>query len=266
MADGPDSAMCEKQIVVPNNSMLYCSESCRRRDASKPPSNVPDNMYTPSSTPSSIPDSDAFGITTRAIVPRQKPSTYASTSSIPPVLHNAKSDLDPTEWKPDSVRHTDSEASKYLSQFHRSKSGSILPRRPVLQTHMAASMIPTVMAAPSLSHTPTTSSASSSSSIAGTPYEFITPSAHAPGLYITPPSTTEHNGISSSNSSASVPPTLKAVHGKGKAICAPVSPTLVGEVSYEKKWIAALSTEPVAMDGSLKKLLRYQEEGFADAM
>lgn len=239
-------------------------------------------MYTPSpsSTPSSTPDSlDAFGITTPTIVPRRKPTPVSSSCSIPPVLHNAKSDLDPTEWKPDAAaaaaapafKRSDSEASKYLSQFHRSKSGSILPgRRPLLQTHMAASMIPTVMAAPSLSHTPTTSATSSSSSFAGTPYEFITPSAHAPGLYITPPTATieHHNDVTSTDSSApAVPPTLKAVNGKGNATCSPVSPTIIdGDVSYEKKWIAVLDADHVAVAGSLKKLLGYQEEGLAEAM
>ncbi|KAL2052432.1 hypothetical protein ABVK25_007304 [Lepraria finkii] len=30
-------AMCEKQIVVPNSLILYCSESCRHRDSIMPP-------------------------------------------------------------------------------------------------------------------------------------------------------------------------------------------------------------------------------------
>ncbi|KAI9845241.1 MAG: hypothetical protein M1837_004996 [Sclerophora amabilis] len=33
-------AMCEKQILVPNNSILYCSESCRRKDSVKPASAI----------------------------------------------------------------------------------------------------------------------------------------------------------------------------------------------------------------------------------
>ncbi|KAL7270158.1 hypothetical protein RUND412_007142 [Rhizina undulata] len=42
------SAHCEKQIVVPNTGILYCSEKCRRKDQSKPP-HIP---IAPSSCPS----------------------------------------------------------------------------------------------------------------------------------------------------------------------------------------------------------------------
>lgn len=31
------SAHCEQQIIVPNTSILYCSEKCRRKDQAKPP-------------------------------------------------------------------------------------------------------------------------------------------------------------------------------------------------------------------------------------
>ncbi|KAL0632001.1 hypothetical protein Q9L58_009127 [Maublancomyces gigas] len=33
----PFCAHCEKQIIVPNTSILYCSEKCRRKDQAKPP-------------------------------------------------------------------------------------------------------------------------------------------------------------------------------------------------------------------------------------
>lgn len=36
-ADSDRSAHCEQQIIVPNTSILYCSEKCRRKDQAKPP-------------------------------------------------------------------------------------------------------------------------------------------------------------------------------------------------------------------------------------
>lgn len=42
------SAHCEKQIVVPNTSILFCSEKCKRKDQAKAPQGMP--CYNPYST------------------------------------------------------------------------------------------------------------------------------------------------------------------------------------------------------------------------
>lgn len=109
-------------------------------------------------------------------------------SRIPPMAHDGKSDLDPTEWKPAEAVDTErkspgsgkagewkpklphrpsSEAFSYLSKFHRSSDSLTSKRRPTLGHARTTSR-----ATPSLSHTPTAST-SSEESLAGTPYEFI---------------------------------------------------------------------------------------------
>ncbi|EEA26064.1 hypothetical protein TMatcc_005685 [Talaromyces marneffei ATCC 18224] len=124
-------AMCEKQITVPSNSVLYCSESCRRKDSCKPlsassytytitPPPSPINTYTNMESSSS---STTFPSKPIAVIHHNLP-----LGRIPSDLHDSKSDLDPTEWKPIiSGRHgrngsltslASSDAWIYLSQFH----------------------------------------------------------------------------------------------------------------------------------------------------
>ncbi|KAL8704184.1 MAG: hypothetical protein Q9201_002645 [Fulgogasparrea decipioides] len=166
---------CDRQILVPNNSLLYCSERCKRIDAD----HVTDyHTYTSlnSSTSSEEADADGLGCKKRPIVERAVPTPRPMLSArIPPVAHEGKSDLDPTEWKPKTIHHPTSDASKYLSQFHRTPPTYGNPRRPS-PVHAGAihaqSMTSVPMAAPSLSATPSASSTSSGDSIAGTPYDF----------------------------------------------------------------------------------------------
>ncbi|KAK5050585.1 hypothetical protein LTR84_003867 [Exophiala bonariae] len=111
-------AMCEKQITTPSNSLLYCSEACRRKDSVKPLSASllrPTSMSTPSS-----PRPALHMRSSSAIVASPNHSSPVLLR-IPPDMHGHKSDLDPTEWKPklgDGHRKT-SEAFRYLSQFHQ---------------------------------------------------------------------------------------------------------------------------------------------------
>ena len=85
------------------------------------------------------------------------------TIRIPADHHNAKSDLDPTEWKPKGKRDLrNSEAHRYLSQFHRS-STSILDdsekdARPFM--HRSHASMTSTMTTPSLASTPTTATSS----------------------------------------------------------------------------------------------------------
>ncbi|MCJ1411811.1 hypothetical protein MMC19_005903 [Ptychographa xylographoides] len=241
-------AMCEKQIVVPNNAILYCSENCRRRDSSKVP-NVESyyNAYAMTTLISPEP-MDIFGLTTRSIVPRSQPTVLPSFQSKPPMLHNFKSDLDPTEWKPDLHHRPTSEAFQYLSQYHRTPDGLNMAHRTVMRGRSTASAVMMAHTAPSLSHTPTTSTTSSEGSIAGTPYDFV-------GSTIPPADE------SSSSSLVEAEPFHDAsvrtpIAGMKTAKKNPTGSPIIGDIVYEKKWIAN-SVEHIS--GSLKKLLYLQE-------
>ncbi|OOQ82575.1 hypothetical protein PEBR_40240 [Penicillium brasilianum] len=184
-------AMCERQITVPNNSILYCSESCRRKDSAKPLSaslpststlsarmtaNTYSSSYTTTASPPTSPS-----LSPRTIVAPMTPTRISSSTPnpipaivrIPHTVHAAKSDLDPTEWKPvlgprtDSTGTTSSSTSSlaisdawgYLSQFHGGS--STLPTR---RSHRSTASLSTldVAATPSLTHAPSVASSVSS--------------------------------------------------------------------------------------------------------
>lgn len=126
-------------------------------------------------------------------VPRLQPTPRtAPDGRIPAKFHEGKSDLDPTEWKPADpsppegksptksgewrpkmAHRPSSEATSYLSQFHRSSDSLISKRRPLIgRSHTTVSSRST----PALSFTPAAST-SSEESLAGTPYEFVAPPA-----------------------------------------------------------------------------------------
>ncbi|KAL2819903.1 life-span regulatory factor-domain-containing protein [Aspergillus cavernicola] len=157
-------AMCERQITVPDNRLLYCSESCRRKDSHKPlsaslPSYI--TMSAPTTLQSSLPMSPPTIVA--PLTPTKAPVTASQPIRIPSHMHDAKTDLDPTEWKP--VIATDarsasvmaSDAWKYLSQFHGDD--SVLPIRRARIDHHSSTSLSTL---PSLSHTPSTASSVSS--------------------------------------------------------------------------------------------------------
>ncbi|KAJ5894503.1 hypothetical protein N7495_006194 [Penicillium taxi] len=173
------SAMCERQITVPNNSILYCSESCRRKDSCKPLSaSLPSisKMSTISTTPPTSPP-----LSPRTIVAPMTPTRGLGHSvpsiRIPGYTHHAKTDLDPTEWKPvirpglmTSSSVATSDAWNYLSKFHGGAE-SLLHRPtsvrsnslPVLAGHGDAHV-------PSLTHTPGPSTVASSCSSTASDY------------------------------------------------------------------------------------------------
>ncbi|KAL5333427.1 hypothetical protein BJX70DRAFT_67271 [Aspergillus crustosus] len=159
--------MCERQITVPDNRLLYCSESCRRKDTHKPLSasfssfSSYSSMSAPSTPPSSPPMSP------RTIVAPLMPTRASVTSSqpirIPTDMQDSKTDLDPTEWKPVISKDTrtnimTSDAWRYLSQFHGDE--SVLPTRRARIQNQSSTSLSTL---PSLSHTPSTVSSVSSS-------------------------------------------------------------------------------------------------------
>ncbi|KAJ5202552.1 hypothetical protein N7449_004631 [Penicillium cf. viridicatum] len=166
-------AMCENQITVPNNTLLYCSESCRRKDSCKPLSASLPSMSSMSSntTPPTSPPLSPRTIVA-PLTPTRVPSHSIPTMRIPSHVHDAKSDLDPTEWKPVLTRNASSLASSdawnYLSQFHRG-TGEPMLSRPTVQR--SSSSLPALAGGvahshshvPSLTNTPSTVASSFSS-------------------------------------------------------------------------------------------------------
>ncbi|KAJ6113802.1 hypothetical protein N7523_007119 [Penicillium sp. IBT 18751x] len=164
-------AMCEKQITVPSNTVLYCSESCRRKDSCKPLSASMPSMTNMSSTHTTSTPPTSPPLSPRTIVAPMTPTRFPSTSMpsirIPTEPHDSKTDLDPTEWKPvllagnpgTGTSLASSDAWNYLSRFHGG-SENLLARR----ARSAASLPALVGGAPSM--TTTVSEASSYSSTA----------------------------------------------------------------------------------------------------
>ena len=200
---------------------------------------------------------DLFEITTRSIAPRRKPTVFPGFEQTPPTLHDGKSDLDPTEWKPAEPKpqltsHPSSEAFQYLSQFHRTTTTLSLSRRPVIPGTNTTSALMMAQTAPSLSHTPTTSMTSSVGSIVGTPYKYGAEDM-PPKIISTSPSTKSADYVHHVADNESV---LTPIAKTKAPATSSVSSPIMGTISYEKKWV------PNTMDhvsGSLKKLLYLQQ-------
>jgi ECL1/2/3 zinc binding proteins len=82
---------------------------------------------------------------------------------IPADNHNAKSDLDPTEWKPKGKRDgRNSEAFRYLSQFHRASTSTLDENEKIARPYMHRShaSMTSMVTTPSLASTPTTATSS----------------------------------------------------------------------------------------------------------
>ncbi|KAF1344508.1 hypothetical protein BDV97DRAFT_55472 [Delphinella strobiligena] len=129
-------ATCEKQIVTPGNSVLYCSESCRKKDHNKPlhESVIPSELspLPPSRRASAyFGDEDASPMRSPTLV--RPPSLAFSDSSETSSLY---------ESRRASYARNESETAHYLSQFDHVASYDYA--RPSTSTS----------ATPSLSHTP----------------------------------------------------------------------------------------------------------------
>ncbi|KAL8953578.1 MAG: hypothetical protein Q9222_000573 [Ikaeria aurantiellina] len=202
---------------------------CKRMDAE----HVTDyNSYMSlhSHTSSEDVDNDMFGSKPRTYVERARPTPRPKpTARIPPEAHEGKADLDPTEWKPKLTHRPTSDASNYLSQFHRTPpTRGSSPRRTTAMQAQSLNSIP--MSAPSLSATPSASSTSSTDSVAGTPHDSVYR-----------PMTIHRSGTSKSIdlvtpqilSSKPIPPRKR----KDKVTLKPdEGHTLSEDLSYEKKW------------------------------
>ncbi|KAI2975773.1 hypothetical protein CBS147323_757 [Aspergillus niger] len=180
-------AMCEKQITVPDNSLLYCSESCRRKDSHKPlsASFSSNSSMSSSTTPPASPP-----MSPRMIVAPMTPTKGAARSSIsriPSEWNDSKTDQDPSEWKPvipmgsGASSLASSEAWNYLSQFHRDD--TMMPVRRPRFDHRSSTSLSALWSAtgpvPPLMHTPSTAASSVSSN--GSDYmSYVHDSAHRP--------------------------------------------------------------------------------------
>ncbi|OJD27764.1 hypothetical protein ACJ73_00834 [Blastomyces percursus] len=119
---------CERQIMIPSDSILYCSESCRRKDSSNPldiSHLTTRNMTSPKRSPPASPP-----FTPKAIVAPMSPitPTQAASCSNPPLQipvndhEEPPSGLDLPKWQP-KINHqatnalTSTEAFLYLSLF-----------------------------------------------------------------------------------------------------------------------------------------------------
>lgn len=212
-------AMCEKQITVPSNSVLYCSESCRRKDSCKPlsASSYTYTMTSPSSPPTytTNPNINMDSSSSSSCTSPSKPIPVTSRHNLPLVgripsdLHDSKSDLDPTEWKPiiSSARHhgrnasstslASSDAWNFLSQFHYHRNDArissstpstfhammMMPSRRSPTTRNSTTSLSTMeMGTPSLVNTPSTATTAPSSVASSPPSS--SPSSSLPGDYI----------------------------------------------------------------------------------
>ena len=172
------------------------------------------------------------------------------------MAHDGKSDLDPSEWKPNLPDRSTSDAFHYLSQFHRSSTSLTPIRRPALQSRSNTSVAITT---PSLSHTPTTNT-SSNVSLAGTPYEFI----NRPLLSRHDPTNSASAGIKSidlvipripsafsgSESDVATDPKLPSTDQK----CQLESTTIIDDVKFKKRYVGESHGHAA---GSLKKLFEF---------
>lgn len=187
-------------------------------------------------------------------IPHRQPSVDGIiTSRIPPIAHDGKSDLDPTEWKPQLPHSRSSDAFQYLSKFHPSTQSLRSTRRPV--HHTRSSTTASVMtAAPSLSHTPTTSTPSES--LATSPLEFRPLLPRHDPTYSASIGTKSidliiphvHTGFSVTFNSDCVDTKRPLANGD------PENSTIVEE-NFGKRWVVG-NYEPA--DGSLSKLLEVE--------
>ena len=232
--DTSGSATCEKQILVPNSSYLYCSEHCKRMDGIH--STTASYSYDPLSTPYMMKEKyptilDPLGLSLPRYVPALKPTPpYQTDLRIPPKLHNARPDLDPTEWKPAEPSDSDDNPGGTSPINNESARQKALPSKGNLYDSPRTAQRARA-ALPSLSHASTATASSTFSS---------SDSSHSESQY---------SLVSGSKS--------------GKSTVASATSTLgmdglrlsgEGQLDYQKR-VVVPSKRSSAASGSLKKLL-----------
>lgn len=256
--------MNENSSQLMSYYLCWQRHSCRRKDGCQAPASSP---YLPLFSPSLNPyttgedSEDILGLKVRSISARQQETDSSLSPRIPPLAHEGKSDLDPSEWKPNLLPRSSSEAFQYLSQFHRSSTSLAPTRRPALQMRRTTASV--AITTPSLSHTPTTST-SSDESLAGTPYEFVT----RPLLLRHDPTYSASAGTKSVDLVIPHIPSAFSVPVSGIAVDTKLSSTvkkydlegttISGDGDFGKRWVVG---NPGPAAGSLKKLLELGMPG-----
>ncbi|KAF2270222.1 hypothetical protein CC78DRAFT_574352 [Lojkania enalia] len=230
---------CEKQIIVPNNLVLYCSESCRKKDTQK------SFDYSAESVPVSPFSNFSFeDLHFKDIVPPRSPTATRSQRS-----SCAFSELssDDNAASGDERYRADSDASRYLRQFQaaaQTAETTVRLHRP--RYNRASTSQATFSAAPSLSHTPASS------------ISFSLP--YTPSTRPLPPRTNPHSSSYGSRSIDLVTPFTHATTApssppqyslKSAAVSRTSTSAIEGEIVYEKK-TPVPSVSPA--NGSLKQL------------
>lgn len=175
------------------------------------------------------------------------------SSRIPPIAHDGKSDLDPTEWKPQLPHSRSSDAFQYLSKFHQSTLSLHSTRRPVLHTRSSTTASVTTTA-PSLSHTPTTSTPSES--LATSPFEFrpLLP-RHDPTYSASTVTKSIDLIVPHVHTDFSVRLNSNYVDSKRPLANCDLENSTIVEEDFGKRWVVG-NYEPAA--GSLRKLLEIE--------
>ncbi|KAF2126108.1 hypothetical protein P153DRAFT_369463 [Dothidotthia symphoricarpi CBS 119687] len=233
--------VCEKQIVTPSNAVLYCSESCKKKDTEKSLTYSYDH-YSPPTTPFANFTFDDFQF--RDIIPQRSPTqSHSKRSSC--AFSDDLSD-DNTTPSDEKSQRLDSEASRYLRQF-QSSTYSPETTRPVRPHYSSTSTSQfSFGAAPSLSHTPTSSY---SFSLPYTPYTSATTRP-------LPPRTNPHTSSYASKSidlvtPLTAPSSPKQYSYKAPPISRTSASTIEGELVYAKSPVPSMSPA----NGSLGRLL-----------
>ncbi|CAO2651535.1 Nn.00g041050.m01.CDS01 [Neocucurbitaria sp. VM-36] len=235
--------VCEKQIIVPSNSVLYCSESCRKKDTEKSLTYSYEH-YSPPTTPFANLSFEDF--TFRDIVPQRSPTQPESKRSSC-AFSDISSDDNPTS-SDEKSQYSDSDASRYLRSFQSSiahGADTVRASRP-RYTRASTSQV-SFSAAPSLSHTP---ASSASFSLPYTPA--YVPSTSRP----LPPRVKPHSSSYGSKSIDLVTPLTaksspKQYSHKTPPISRTSTSTIEGEIVYAKSPVPSLS----AANGSLSRLM-----------
>ncbi|KAF2150679.1 hypothetical protein K461DRAFT_295931 [Myriangium duriaei CBS 260.36] len=223
-------ATCEKQIINPNATFLYCSEACRRKDGSRSVSTALESGVPSPPVPDPDLDSEPFA----DIVPQQSPTVLRPASIISIDSEDESSASDRKE----------SDAAKYLSQFLMSGSAS-----------------PSRYARPSYRRNPTTTSHTGPPSLSHTPTSIASPFSSWNSMARTAPSKTTSWGHRPTNS-RSFDFAVPASMGKTDVLQSKVSTDTAfrvagGDLTYEKRPMAPTPVNSPCT-GSLKQLFAHE--------
>ncbi|SMQ49371.1 unnamed protein product [Zymoseptoria tritici ST99CH_3D7] len=152
-------ATCERQIITPGSTILYCSEACRKKDISRPPS-IPSlhaiSPFTESPySPFDLPSGDIMPQRSPTVL---RPLSIASSASDFDLSSLAAADYSPltsSPWR----RESDDPALRYLDQF----SSDLALRRRRSRTRESSSGLPSLVHSPSSSYGTVASSSTASS-------------------------------------------------------------------------------------------------------